>query len=104
VVSNPIGGTSYLNLVYKDMVLDIFDVNFICCAYVLGFEGYGLILGMDWLSYYKAVLDCEKRVVRLKSRMMQDLCIHRTPPTSCELGRLFSLNVSPSELLLVLVV
>jgi len=42
VVSNPIGGTSYLNLVCKDLVLDISDVDFICCAYVLGFEGLNL--------------------------------------------------------------
>jgi len=69
VVSNPIGGTSYLNSVCKDLVLDISDVDFYCCAYVVDFEGYGLISGMYWLSYYGVVLDCEKRVVNLKSRM-----------------------------------
>jgi len=104
VVSNPIEGTSHLNLIWKDLVLDISNVEFYCCAYVLGFEGYGLILGMDWLSYYGAVLDCEKRIVRLKSRMGRDLCIHCTTPISSELGRLFSLNVSLSEPLLVPIV
>jgi len=60
VVSNLIGGISHLNLICKDLVLDISNVDFYCCAYVLGFEGYGLILGMDCLSYYGAVLNCEK--------------------------------------------
>jgi len=93
-----------LNLICRDLVLDISNVDFYCCAYVLGFEGYGLILGMDWLSYYGAVLDCEKRIMRLKSRMGRDLCVHYTPPTSSELGQLFYLNVSLNEPLLVPVV
>jgi len=92
VVSNPIGGTSYLNLISKDLVLDISDADFICSAYVLGFEGYGVILGMDWLSYYGAILDCDKRVVWLISCMGRGLCIHYVPPTSHELGHFITLN------------
>jgi len=57
VVYNLIGGISYLNLICKDLVLDIYDVDFICNAYVLGFKGYRLNLRMDWLSYYGAILD-----------------------------------------------
>jgi len=86
VVSNSIGGTSYLNLICKYLVLDVADVVFICCAYVLGFEGYGLVLGMDWLSYYRATLDCDKRTVRLKSCMGRDFCVHCAPPTLHKLG------------------
>jgi len=85
-------------------VLHISDVDFTCNAYVLGFEGYELVLGMDWLSYYGKILDCDKGVVRLRSSMGHDLCIHYAPPTSHELGRLFSLTTTPNELSLVPVV
>jgi len=73
-------------------MMNISDINFICNAYALGFKRYRLILGMDWLSYYKNILDCERRIVRLKSRMGHGICVHYTRPNSYELGRLFSLN------------
>ena len=33
-----------------------FDVRLDGDAYVMSFSGYGLILGMDWLSLYGAVV------------------------------------------------
>jgi len=47
IVSNLIGGSNDLSVICKDLVLDISNVDFICNAYILGFEGYGFILGMD---------------------------------------------------------
>ena len=47
VVSNPIGGSAYLSMVCLDLEISILSVGFRCNAYVLGFTGYGLILGMD---------------------------------------------------------
>ena len=47
VVSNPIGGSAYLSMICLDLEIYILSVGFRCDAYVLGFTGYGLILGMD---------------------------------------------------------
>jgi len=47
VVSNPVGGPTYLILTCKDLLVDIFNIDFKCNAYVLSFERYGFILGMD---------------------------------------------------------
>ena len=49
--------------------ISILSVEFRCDANVLGFTGYGLILGMDWFSRNGVVLDCERRVVRLMTRL-----------------------------------
>ena len=54
-------------------MLDICDVDFICTTYVLNFERYSLILGMDWLAYCGANLDCDRRVVQLRSYGGRDL-------------------------------
>ena len=69
VVSNPIGGSAYLSMVCLDLKISILSVGFRYNAFVLGFTGYGLILGMDWLSSNGAILECEKRVVRLMTRL-----------------------------------
>jgi len=42
VVSNPIAGTSYLNLVCKDLVLDVSNVDFYCCAMSWALRGTDL--------------------------------------------------------------
>ena len=34
--------------------------------YVLGFEGFDMIPGLDWLSKFGAVIDCGRRVLVLK--------------------------------------
>ena len=69
VVSNHIGGSSHLSMICWDLRVSILSVEFECNAFILGFTGYGLILGMDWLSSNGVILDCEKRVVRLMTRL-----------------------------------
>ena len=60
VVSNPIGGSAHLSMICRDLRVFILGVEFECNAFVLGFMGCGLILGIDWLSSNGAILDCEK--------------------------------------------
>ena len=74
-----------------DLGISILSVEFTCNAYVLGFMGYGLILGMDWLSDYGAILDCERRVVRLMTRLGNTLeisCKSKVPVMLCYLESL----------------
>ena len=60
VVSNPIGGSAYLSMMCLDLKISILSVEFRCDAFVLGFTGYGLILGMNWLSSNGVVLIVER--------------------------------------------
>ena len=85
-------------MVFRGLKIFILGIEFDYDAYVLGFSGYGMILGMDWLSTYEAILDCERRVVRLET------CSGRTVEASCDpqgsvmLSFLYSLDSSSSEL------
>ena len=77
-----------------DLKISILSVGFRCNAFVLGFTGYGLILGMDWLSSNGAVFDCEKRVVRLMTRLGNTLEISCNPMNSVMPSYLESLDAS----------
>ena len=68
LVSNPVGGSAHPSMVCRDLRVSILGVGFECNAFVLGFTGYSLILGVDWLARRGAILDCERRVVRLLIR------------------------------------
>ena len=86
VVSNPIDGSAHLSIICRDLRVSILSVEFECNAFVLGFTGYGLILGMDWLSSNGAILDCEKRVVGLMTRLGNTLEISCNPMNSVMLS------------------
>ena len=71
---------------------------------MLGFTGYGLVLGMDCLSSSSAVLVCERRVVRLMTRLGNTLEISCNPMESVMLSYLESLDTSVEGLRTVKVV
>ena len=84
--------------------MSILGVGLECNAFVLGFTGYSLILGMDWLARHGAILDCEKRVVRLLTRCGKTLDISCDPIGSVMLSYLESLDASIDDLQSVRVV
>ena len=92
VVSNPIGGLSHSSMICLDLGIYILSVEFRCNAYVFGSMGYGLILGMDWLSSNGAILNYERRVVRLLARLGNTLEISCNPKGSVMLSYLESLD------------
>ena len=70
----------------------------------MGFTGYGLILGMDWLSSNGVVLDCERRVVRPMTRLGNTLEISCNPIDFVMLSYLESRDASVESLRSVRVV
>ena len=56
VISNPIGRSAHLSMVCRGLKIFILGIEFDCDAYALGFSRYGMILRMDWLSIYGAIL------------------------------------------------
>ena len=99
VVSNPIGGSAHLSMICRGLKISMLGVEFECDTYVLGFMGYGLILGMDWLAS-----NCERRVVRLVTRLGNALDIFCNPINSVMLSYLESLDASVESLQSVKVV
>ena len=67
-MSNPVGGLASLSMICLGIELSSHDYRFNCDLFALGFEGFGIILGMDWLGKYGAILDCDRHLVTLGRR------------------------------------
>ena len=52
------------------------DREFSAYLLTLSFHEFDLILGMDWLSKHRAIVDCDKKVVRLKCYDLSEVIVH----------------------------
>ena len=51
---------------YKNCPIVIHDREFSADLIALPFHKFDLILGMDWLSKHRAIIDCHKKTVVLR--------------------------------------
>ena len=61
LVSSPLGHSVRVNQVYKNCPLTVHDREFSVDLIALPFHEFDLILGMDWLSKHRAIVDCDKK-------------------------------------------
>ena len=66
LVTSPLGHSVRVNRVYKNCRLLVHDREFSIDPIALPFHEFDLILGMDWLSKHRAIVDCDKNIVLLK--------------------------------------
>ena len=66
LVTSPLGHSVRVNRVYKNCPLMVHDREFSVDLIALPFHEFDLILGMDWLSKHRAIVDCDKKIVLLK--------------------------------------
>ena len=81
--------------------LAIHGCLFVCNLFVLGSEGFGIILGMDWLEKYGAVLDCKRRTVTLVDEQGRGVVIHCGQESPVMVSYLYSLDLPKEELVTV---
>ena len=62
-VSSPIGTSVSVNMICQGCELEIFGILLIVDLRVMDMSEFDVILGMDWLTPYRAVIDCERRRV-----------------------------------------
>ena len=65
-VTSPLGQSVKVNRVYKNCPIVIHDREFFSDLIALPFREFNLILGMDWLSKHRAIIDCNKKTVVLR--------------------------------------
>ena len=65
LVKSPLGHSVRVNRVYKNCPLMVHDREFSVDLIALPFHEFDLILGMDWLSKHRAIVDCDKKTVLL---------------------------------------
>ncbi|GFZ10833.1 hypothetical protein Acr_22g0002310 [Actinidia rufa] len=65
LVDTPVGGVVLLNRVCRGCVLVIADRRIEADLVVMDMSGFDIILGMDWLSSNRAIVDCFRRRVTI---------------------------------------
>ena len=75
LVTSPLGHSVRFNRVYKNCPLMVHDREFSVDLIALPFHEFDLILGMDWLSKHRAIVDCDKKIVLLKCHDLSEVII-----------------------------
>ena len=65
-VTSPLRNSVKVNRVYKNYPLVIHDREFSVDLIAFPFHEFDLILGMDWLSKHRVIVDCDKKTLVLK--------------------------------------
>jgi hypothetical protein len=70
----------------------VFPANLI----VMGTQGIDVILGMNWLDKYQAVISCDKRTIKLVSPLGEEVVTELVPPEPKK-GSCYQIAVDSSE-------
>ena len=97
-VTNPVGGSTSLCLICRNLVLSCHDCTFVCDCFVLNFVGFGIILGMDWLKGYAAQIDCDRLEVTLGGVEGRTVVIRCLPEDGVRVSFLYSLAIPQAGL------
>ncbi|KAA3473428.1 Gag-Pol polyprotein [Gossypium australe] len=65
-VSNPLGKHVLVDRVCKNCPLMIRGHCFLADLMLLPFDEFDVILGMDWLTFHDAVVNCKRKIIELK--------------------------------------
>ena len=74
-VTSPLGHNVNVNRVYRNYPIVIQDREFSANLIALPFREFDLILGMDWLSKNKAILDYGKKTVVLRCSNQSEVIV-----------------------------
>ena len=83
-VTSPLGHSVRVNRVYKNCPLIVHDREFFIDLITLPFHEFDFILGMDWLSKHRAIVDCDKKTILLKCPDLSEVTVQgiRSEPIS----------------------
>ena len=75
LVTSLLGHSVKVNCVYRNCPLLVHDKEFSVDLIALPFHDFDLILGMDWLSKHRAIVDCDKKIVLLKCSDLSEVTV-----------------------------
>ena len=83
-VTSPLEHSVNVNRVYKNCHIIIHYREFFADLITLPFHEFDLILGMDWLSKHRAIIDYDKKTVVLRCSDQSEVIVHgvRSGPMS----------------------
>ena len=75
-MTNPLGHSVRVNNVYIDCPIVNQTREFLVDLITLPFQEFDLILGMDWLSKHRAIIDCVQKTVVLRWYDQSEVIVH----------------------------
>ncbi|XP_043809086.1 uncharacterized protein LOC110606254 [Manihot esculenta] len=75
IVTNPLGHSVIVSKVYRDCPISIHGHIFHGDLIELPFREFDVILGMDWLSRHRVIVDCRSRRITLKTLVDHDVVV-----------------------------
>ena len=75
-VTSPLGHNVSVNSVYRNYPIVIQARGFLVDLITLPFREFDLILGMDWLTKHRAIVDCGQKTVVLICSYQSEVIIH----------------------------
>ena len=76
LVTSPLGHSVRVKRVYKNCPLLVHDRELSVDLIALPFHEFDLILGMDWLSKHRAIVDCDEKTVLLKCSDLSEVTVY----------------------------
>ena len=74
-VTSPLGHSISVNSVYKKCPIIIQAREFLANLIALPFREFDLILGMDWLSKHRAIIDCGQKTIVLRCSYQTEVIV-----------------------------
>ncbi|XP_021830989.1 uncharacterized protein LOC110771064 [Prunus avium] len=65
MIGSPLGKCAEVNKLCRSCIIEISDHKLVVDLMILEFMGYDVILGMDLLTQFKAILDCDRKMVNM---------------------------------------
>ena len=74
------GGRIRADSICLNISVEIRGIAFPANLIVMGTQGIDVILGMNWLDKYQAVISCDKRTIKLVSPLGEEVVTKLVPP------------------------
>src|SRR5574338_502890 len=97
-IQSPLGSSSVLNMICVDVELNIGGNIFISNLYVLNYPNIGVILGVDWLRQFKAIINLDSSTISLQNSRGQRITVLCEIAKEGKLYHLVDLEKDLSEL------
>jgi hypothetical protein len=99
------GGRIRVDSICLNVSVEIRGIAFSANLIVMGTQGINVILGMNWLDKYQAVISCDKRTIKLISPLGEEVVTELVPPEprkgSCHQMAIDSKEPDPLEIIKV---
>jgi hypothetical protein len=90
------GGRIQADSICLNVCVEIMGIVFPANLIVMGTQGIDVILGMNWLDRYQAVISCDKRTIKLVSPLGEEVVTELVPPEPKK-GSCYQMAVDSSE-------